>query len=303
MPSLTGYCHPAYIESLSEFGKPQWLPASGASVLVRSIPGSPEFDAMGAYPLLCAHDWSALPGDLAQLGATCVCLTAVTDPFALTSVEQLQECFRDLVVPYKRHFVVEFPAVPDRFVDPHHRYYARWANKRVRIEVLDHPRDLLADWRRLYQHLAGRHGISGIQAFSPLAFERQFSVPGLTALRATVEGNTIAAQLWYTIGTRAYSHLTCCDDVGYRTRASYALYWTALSHFRERVSHLDLGAAAGNGNGSAGLGTFKKGWANAQRDVFLVGRIFDQDRYRRLAREASVGETSYFPAYRKGEFA
>lgn len=303
MSPLSGYCHPAYAESLAEFGTPIRLEASGASVLQRSIPGSDFVDALGTYPLLCAQDWSALATDLETLGRSCVSMTGVSDPFAPVSVEQLREYFPHVALPYKRHFVVEFPASASSFVDSHHRYYARWSLKRVRVQVLDDPRDLLEDWQRLYQALIARHEVAGLRAFSPRAFERQFSIPGLTALRATTAGKTVAAQLWYTIGSRAYSHLTCCDGEGYRARASYALYWSALEHFQHRVNFLDLGAAAGNGNDTGGLETFKKGWANAHRDVYLVGRIFNDDAYQRLVRDRSIGPTSYFPAYRKGEFA
>jgi hypothetical protein len=54
--------------------------------------------------------------------------------------------------------------------------------------------------------------------------------------------------------------------------------------------------------GESGLDRFKAGWANASRPKYFVGRIFDHAAYEHLARERGVSGTSYFPAYRAGEF-
>src|SRR5690349_8434686 len=71
---MTGYLHPAYAESLSEFGRPRLLPRSRGWILERPIPACPYFDAMGCYPLFTCHDWSELPGDLVDLGSELVSL-------------------------------------------------------------------------------------------------------------------------------------------------------------------------------------------------------------------------------------
>ena len=54
-PMVSGYLHPTYARSLSEFGAPRHLPHSGAWILERRIPGSPYSDAMGCYPILACR--------------------------------------------------------------------------------------------------------------------------------------------------------------------------------------------------------------------------------------------------------
>jgi hypothetical protein len=66
---------------------------------------------------------------------------------------------------------------------------------------------------------------------------------------------------------------------------------------------MDLGGGAGFGDDSNdGLSKFKRGWSNAERAVYLCGRIFDQAAYDSLAQQRTIGTTAYFPAYRAGEF-
>ena len=56
----TGYAHPAYAESLAEFGVPRLLPRSGGWILERRIESFPDRDAAGCYPLFSCRDWSRL---------------------------------------------------------------------------------------------------------------------------------------------------------------------------------------------------------------------------------------------------
>lgn len=104
---VTGYLHRDYAESLAEFGEPLLLPKSEGWILKRRIPDFPAFDAMGCYPLFACSDWSRLDSDLDELKADLVSLTLVADPFGNHDVEGLRRCFRDLVIPYKEHFVVD----------------------------------------------------------------------------------------------------------------------------------------------------------------------------------------------------
>ena len=85
---------------------------------------------------------------------------------------------------------------------------------------------------------------------------------------------------------------------------SYALYWYAIEQLRHRVRWLSLGAAAGVSDDASGKGLedFKRGWSTGKRAVYLCGRIFQPERYAALARERGIVATSYFPAYRLGEF-
>ena len=78
---MTGYLHPEYAGSLSEFGKPQLLPRSGGQLLVRQIPNTDCVDAMGCYPLFCCRDWDQLPEDIEGLREQLVSVALVTDPF------------------------------------------------------------------------------------------------------------------------------------------------------------------------------------------------------------------------------
>src|SRR5260370_10079472 len=61
---VTGYLHPGYADSLSEFGSPCHLPRSRGWILKRHIPRSDFKDAMGSYPLFSCVDWSSLVDDL-----------------------------------------------------------------------------------------------------------------------------------------------------------------------------------------------------------------------------------------------
>lgn len=294
-----GYLHPNYAASLAEWGTPRPLAASGGWVLERAIAGTAARDAMGLYPLFTCGEWDGLGSDLAAVGREWVSLTAVTDPFAPVEEGQLREWFPDVCRPFKEHFVVDLTRPPDEFVHPHHLRNARAAAVRVDFQVPTP--QLLARWVELYANLVARHGITGMTAFSPEAFARQFAVPGLVVQTATCDGACEGMVLWYTMADRAYYHLGAYSEKGYDLKASFALFRAALDHFAAvGVKWLNLGAGAGAaGDGDDGLTRFKKGWATGTKTAYLCGRVFDPDRYREL----SAGQGgAYFPAYRAGEF-
>jgi hypothetical protein len=87
--------------------------------------------------------------------------------------------------------------------------------------------------------------------------------------------------------------------------ASYALYWRAIEQLRDRIRWLDLGAGPGSADDprAQGLKRFKAGWSTEMRTVHLCGRVFQPGVYQRLVHDHQVGKTSYFPAYRAGEFS
>jgi lipid II:glycine glycyltransferase (peptidoglycan interpeptide bridge formation enzyme) len=121
--------------------------------------------------------------------------------------------------------------------------------------------------------------------------------------RAVVRGNTVGAHLWYLHGEIAHSHLAAFSPLGYELMASYALYWFAIEYFADKVSWLNLGAGAGvESEGSDGLSRFKKGWATETRTAFFCGHVFNKAKYAEIVKAKRAGQTSYFPAYRKGEF-
>ena len=302
--SARGYLHSRYAESLAEFGRPRLLSASGGWILEREIPGTEARDAMGCYPLFCCRDWSALKDDLAQIDQELVSLVLVTDPFGDYSETLLTRTFPDLTMRFKEHFVAGLGSVADSFVSKHHQYYARKVLEKITVQRYDHPASMVDEWSTLYAHLVAHHQLTGIKAFSRASFVEQLSVPGMVMLRATHEGATVGAHLFYLQGEAVFSHLTASSARGYELMAAYALSWKALEFFSNESRWLDWGAGAGlNSKASDGLTRFKRGWSNTTRLAYLCGRIFDRTKYEELAQRNSSGDPGYFPAYRGGELS
>lgn len=298
---MTGYRHPVYARSLRDIGDPRHLPRSGGWILERPIGVDGLRDAMGTYPLFDCRNWSGLPADLEELGGRMVSVTVVPDPLAgFGGPDALREAFRDLVRPFKTHYVRDLsrPVEPSR----HHRRNVRRALERGVVERCDDPSLHLDEWATLYAALVDRHDIEGPAAFSRRAFEKQLRVPGIEAFRARREGTTVGMTLWYVGDGRAHYHLGAYDAAGYELGASFALFQVALEHLRERgVLRVDLGGGAGLEDDPAdGLARFKRGWATGTRKALLCGRILDPGAYGRLAPDTDVG--GYFPAYRAREF-
>ncbi len=301
---MSGYAHPDYARALDEFGTPLELPGSGGWVLVRQIPGSPNCDAMGCYPLVACHDWSQLDQDVERLTGRLVSLTVVTDPFGSHSFADLTRCFPDVVVPFKEHMIADLGHQAPTSISAHHRRNARAALTQLRIERCEDPPASLDSWVRLYQCLVDRHRLTGIRAFSRSSFQKQLSLPGLVAFRALYGDEVVSMCLWMVQGNVAYYHLGASNAVGYEHRAMFGLFWTAMDYFRQLgLQWLDLGAGAGlSANNGDGLTRFKRGWATGTRTAFFCGRILDREAYVALTRALCDHPTSYFPAYRRGEF-
>jgi hypothetical protein len=159
-------------------------------------------------------------------------------------------------------------------------------------------------WCNLYAHLSERHGIRGIATFSRESFAAQMRVPGLVAFQALTGGETAGMTLWYVQEEVAYYHLGAYSAAGYRTGASFALFRAALECFREvGLRWADLGAGAGlSPEADDGLSRFKRGWATGTRTAYLCGAILDPEAWAALTVQAVPGITTYFPAYRVGEF-
>lgn len=297
-----GYLHPAYAQSLGEFGEPWPLMRSEGWILQRRIHGCDRRDAMGCYPVFACRDWSQLEADLEDLGNSLVSLSLVTDPFGEYDMELLRHCFRNVVVPFKEHLVVDLSSKTDR-TSRHHRYYARRALRHVAVEKCDEPQEHLDDWLRLYEILVSRHNLTGIKRFSRASFEQQLAVPGIVMFRATRAGMTVGAHIWYVQDSVAYSHLQATDEKGYEVRAAYALYSKALEWLRSHVSLADLGSGAGaERKSNDGLVDFKRGWATGTRQTYFCGRVFDPAAYDQLTQGRGISELEHFPAYRAGEF-
>jgi hypothetical protein len=296
---MSGYLDLAYARSLAAWGRPHFLAGSGGSLLVRDIPGADAADAMGPYPFFACSDWSGLAADLAGLRSSLVCVSMVTDPFGRFDEALLRHIFLDLCVPYKKHYVVDLEAEAIPQADNHRRNVRRGlASVVVDVATGDDASSLLDAWCDLYGGLVERHEITGPQRFSRAIFAEQLKVSGLVAFLAKREGEVVGMTLWYEQADVAYYHLGAYSSAGYEHRASFAIFASAIEYFRPRLRWLSLGAGAGAA-AESGLTRFKRGWATGERQTYLCGAILDADRYAHLA---GATATTYFPAYRSGEF-
>jgi hypothetical protein len=303
MNKFSGYRHPDYAYSLQEFGQPRELPRCGGWILERQIPGFSCCDAMSCYPLFACKDWFQLHSDLEVLENELVSLSLVTDPFGEYDRDYLNRCFEH-VIPFKDHFIVDLHQQMNNYISDHHRRYIRKSLHNVTVEKCDDPIAFIDDWAELYEELIMRHSIKGIAAFSKVCFVKQLAMPDLVMFRASNENKTMGILLWYIQGDVAYYHLGSHNHHGFQLHSSFALFYFALKYFADNgLRWLNLGAGAGiGGDGSDGLSRFKRGWSTGTRTVFFCGRIFDTERYAAIVKAKDIPATSYFPAYRKGEF-
>jgi len=301
---MTGYLHRNYAHSLVEYGIPRKLPHSGGWILERQISRFPYHDAMGCYPLFCCQEWSQLHIDLEHIEHKFVSISLVTDPFGSYDMRYLKQCFETVAIPFKEHFVVDLRHPAHTFVCNHHRRYARKALQNLYIERCEQPIQFVDEWVDLYANLIEKHNIKGILTFSELTFRKQFGVPGIVVFQAMCEEKTVGMLLWYIQNGVGYYHLGAFNGLGYRLRASFALFWFAIEYFAAiGLQWLNLGAGAGiQGDGTDGLTRFKRGWSTETQTAYFCGRIFDQKKYLEIVRAKNIPETKYFPAYRLGEF-
>ncbi len=301
---MTGYSHQEYTHSLKEFGSPIKLKRCDGWILKRQIPGFSYYDAMGCYPLFACRNWSQLHADLEDLDNELICLSIVTDPLGDYNETYLRQCFHDVVIPFKNHFIIDLNRPMKTYVSDHHQRYSRKALQNVYVEKCKTPREFIEDWVKLYENLIDRHNIKGIAAFSKNSFQKQFYIPGIVVFRAVFEGTTIGMLLWYVLDNVGYYHLGAYSDCGYEMRASFALFWYAIEYFTTtNVQWIDLGAGAGvKSKGKDGLSRFKRGWSTGTKTAYFCGRIYNHRVYDSLVTEKGVAATKYFPKYRQGEF-
>tara|TARA_R110002124_G_scaffold2530_2_gene16002 strand:- start:10704 stop:11606 length:903 start_codon:yes stop_codon:yes gene_type:complete len=295
-----GYACSAYAESLGEFGTPRKLVESGGWILERAIPDSALRDAIGCYPIFSCSDWSRLHLDFDSIGDELVSVSMVPDPFGNYDIAYLRESFRDLVIPFKQHYVVDMERSLDDMMSRHHKLAVRKAQRKIQTEVCPEPLEFLDEWIALHQNLVLKHSITGIRGFSRRAFEQQLKTPGIVVLLAKHNGETVGAQLWFQQQKVAFGHVLAFSDIGYKLGASYALYWFALNYFSCKVRWCDLGGVAGHSDStSRGLHQFKEGWSAEKRTAYFCGRILNATRYKELvAKKNSTAD--FFPAYRQG---
>lgn len=299
------YKHAKYADSLREFGTPYYLSLSQGWILKRQIRQSDFYDAVGCYPLFSCHNWTQLHYDLEKLDEQLVSVTLVTDPFGQYDENYLRHTFKDRVVPFKKHYIVDLKRPLEQSVSSHHRYYARRSMKDAVVQRVTNPPALIDAWWQLYRVLIDRHQIKGIQSFSYSSFLKQLAVPGTVAFVSKQADELTGMQIWYVDDCQAYHHLSAYSAQGYNKRVSYALLWTALTFFQEAsITWADLGGGAGlKIQKDDGLTKFKKGWATDFKMSYLCGRVLNSAWYTHLAQQAKAEQTSYFPAYRSGEFS
>jgi Acetyltransferase (GNAT) domain len=300
---VTGHAHPSYAEALAEFGRPRELPRCGGWVLERHIPGSSDRDAMGCYPLFSCRNWAGLKADVDELSGDLVSLSMVPDPYGDYELTDLNGAF-DHVSLFKEHVVVDLQGSWEVQVDKHHRYMCRRALRHMEIRRCASPQDYLEDWVRVYGQLVAKHGIRDMRAFSHRSLSMQLDVPGASLFVAIHKQQVIGALLVYQQANVAYAQLTGVDPVGYKQGASYALFWTAMQYYADKVRWFNLSGVPGvSDTGREGLRWFKQGWSRETRAVYFCGRVFNRTAYDTLVRIRGDVVGGYFPAYRAGEFA
>lgn len=299
----SGYLSRTYALALEEFGTPRYLADSSGWIIEREIPGSEFVDGLGCYPLFCCKKWDRVGNDLKTLQSDLVSLSLVADPFGSYNLSQLEREF-DRVVQFKDHYVVDMSVPLAESIKRSHQATVRRALNKVEVRVCPNPVEYLDKWIGLYSILMSRHGIKGLRAFSRDSFLLQLQTPGLVMFEALVDGETAGLDLWYVQENVAYGHLVAFNDIGYKSRASYATKWTMLNYFKDKVRWVDLGGTPGAASSSSsGLDSFKSGWATGTKPSYLCGAIFDAAAYEKLTIDRAVKSTEYFPAYRDGEFA
>ncbi len=298
----TGYATRAYAESLC-LGELVHLPTCDGYLAAQIVPpdsvATDATDLTGPYPFLVCQSWDGLKADLDALPSDYVSVSLVTDPFAQFDPQALSEFGWDKFTRFKQHYVVSLGDHLGSQLSRHHRRNVRRAAKNLELRSAEEPALLLDIWCQLYDQLIDRHSVKGVSAFSRASFERQLSLIDLRAIVAYTQDEVVGATLWIVDGDVVYYHLGAYSALGYKLRASYALFYEAIATFRGEYQYLALGGGAGSNNDVDGLTRFKEGWATETREVYFCGRVLNPKLYEDLCRlNAQASHTAWFPAYR-----
>ncbi len=63
---------------------------------------------------------SKLYQDLEEIGNKLVSLSLITDPFGAYDLNYLHSCFKDVLIPFKEHFVVDLSRHPNDIISRNH---------------------------------------------------------------------------------------------------------------------------------------------------------------------------------------
>ncbi len=300
--NLSGYSNPLYAASLAEFGVPRFLPGCQGWILEREIPGTAYHDAMGLYPLFFCDNWESLIGDLEVLKNQFVSLSLVIGPFSRFPHEEYGQYF-EIFRPYKDHYILDLSLPLNDTVSKGHRRSARRALRNLEVEMMVSPDIDLNEWVQLYGDLISRHQIKGIRAFSNNSFEKQLSIPNTIYFRVIHTGNVVGGNIFFLQDDVAYAHLSAFSDEGYKLGAAYAVKWFALQHLSQFVRWVNFGGPTGNNQEQlTGLDYFKMGWSNQTGKSYFCGKILDIDKYTEMVNKRKGFDTTWFPAYRQGDF-
>lgn len=289
------YASPAYARVFEHLARPLWVPAWGAHVLTRELPGGGGRDALGVYPLAPFGPGADLKAGLAWLkDQGLVSIGLVPDPATAPPLADLQDAF-GLCAPFKIHLRVDYGREV-RFTK-HHRAEVKRALGKVSVEVVSLA-DHLDDWCGLYGNLIDRHEIQGLSAFSRPAFERLAEVEGLTTVAAFADGVIVSMHLWVadTMNKVGYSLLAATSAEGYRRSAAYAVHDASIRLLSD-LNSLNLGGGAGLQAEQDGLTFFKRGFSNDEVQSYFCGAILDEARYADLS-GGRMALATPFPAYR-----
>jgi len=307
--SDAGYRSAAYAAALGALGQARPLGETGGWVIERSIENCDHTDLMGPYPLFSCADWSALAPAVAALKEpnsaetepdfAPLSLTLVSDPFCPLSAGDLSAIF-DLCTPLHDHMLIDLaaPLAPSK----HHRKKLRRAGP-ARIEAGPADAAMGPAFARLYAGLAEKKGITDLRRFDAGSLTAQLAVPGAHLVTAWEGARLLGADLYYLDGTVASAHLSAYAPEGYARSVSYPMIAAAHAYFAPRARWIDLGGvpAAEAGASGGGVGHFKRGWTDIARPSHLCGAVLNRPAYARLSQERAPG-TTWFPAYRAGEF-
>ncbi len=296
-----GYSHPEYAASLSEFGKPQNLIASQSWILEREIPGTTFRDCMGCYPMLFAENWNQLAADLDQAGRELVSAALVPDPFGRYSLLDLLDYF-DLVIPFRQHFVTDLQQPLERIISSHHFKYLKTVLKKIDAEKCLASEILGEKLVSLHLGQCKQQSVTGIRRFSRESILRQMYIPGAVLFQAFHRDETHGIALCFEQDQVVYGHILSMSPAGRKLGVSYALYWTMIKYFKDRVSWIDWGGGAGIiKKNPDGLSEFKAGWSTGTKTAYFCGKIFNYAEYEKLSEQKGTFKAQYFPTYRLGE--
>ncbi len=293
-----GFASTKFVETSCHADDVVPLSRSGAVLVRRPIDGGGH-DLAGPYPLLVVPRPAGLAADLAELdGGPSISVTAVIDPLSCPDAVALGTAFPDLLVPFKRHHLVDLTDGAHS-ASAHHRRYARRAHRSLTIERCDDTARVGDALVVAYAALRARVELSEGSDLTPDELRRQVALDGVSAWIATADGVDLAVALWVRDGRFAWYHLAAATPAGREAWALFGLMATALSELRDDgVELVDLGGPAGTSDRPGdGLDAFKAGWSTHHTLALLGGRVLDRDRYDRLSEGV---DTSWFPAYRAG---